>query len=93
MEAEAAKGRMDAELLQVSKIAASMESRLREAQAAADSARTTAATADRRAYEVGAAASIGCHLAAGLVCARPFGSMTKGSMMFIAHGMPLDVAH
>ena len=55
MEAEAAKGRMEAELLQVSKIAASMESRLREAQAAADSVRTAAATADRRAYEVCAA--------------------------------------
>lgn len=60
MEAEAAKGRMEAELLQVSKIATGMEARLRDAQAAADSARTAAATADRRAYEVGAAALISC---------------------------------
>jgi hypothetical protein len=56
MEAEAAKGRMEAELLQVSKIATGMEARLRDAQAAAESARTAAATADRRAYEAGGAA-------------------------------------
>ena len=56
MEAEAAKGRMEAELLQVSRIATGVEARLRDAQAAADAARTAAATADRRAYEVGGAA-------------------------------------
>lgn len=51
-EAEAAKARVEGELLQTAKIASSMEARLRESQAAADAARSSAATADRRAYEV-----------------------------------------
>lgn len=51
-EAEAAKARVEGELLATAKIASSMEARLREAQAAADAARSAAASADRRAYEV-----------------------------------------
>ncbi len=51
-EAEAAKARVEGDLLQTAKIASSMEARLRESQAAADAARSSAATADRRAYEV-----------------------------------------
>lgn len=52
-ETEAAKSRVDVELLATAKMASAMEARLRESQAAADAARSAAAAADRRAYEVG----------------------------------------
>ena len=54
-EAEAAKARVDSELLATGRMAAAAEARLREAQAAADVARSAAAASDRRAYEVPAA--------------------------------------
>lgn len=51
-DAEAAKSRVEGELLATARMASTMESRLRESQTTADAARSAVAASERRAYEV-----------------------------------------
>lgn len=50
-DAEAARSRVEGELMVTARMASSMESRLRESQAAADAARSAVAVSERRAFE------------------------------------------